>query len=47
MRDKKLEKLQNKLEELEKRHKRKTTQDILEEIIKTRNEINDLTTYEI
>lgn len=47
MRNKKLEELQNKLEELEKKHKIKTTQDILVEIMKTRNEINDLTTHEI
>lgn len=40
MRNKKLENLQNKLKELEKKHQMKTTQDILEEIMKTRNEIN-------
>ena len=39
--------LQNKLKELEKKHKEKTVQDLLEEIRKTRNEIDNLTTYEI
>uniref|UniRef100_A0A671TVT9 Reverse transcriptase domain-containing protein n=1 Tax=Sparus aurata TaxID=8175 RepID=A0A671TVT9_SPAAU len=47
MRNKKMGELQNKLKELEKKHKEKTAQDLLEEIRKTRNEIDNLTTYEI
>lgn len=39
MRNRKLENLQNKLKELEKKHQMKTKQDILEEILKTRKEI--------
>lgn len=45
MKNKKLEELQNKLQELEKKHKKKTTQDLLEEIMKTRNKINILTMH--
>ncbi len=47
MRNKNLGELQNKLKELEKKHKEKTAQYLLEEIMKTRNEINNLTTHEI
>jgi len=46
-RNKEQEDLQNKLKELERKHKMRQTQDALEEINKIRNEINNLATQEI
>lgn len=46
-RNKTFEELQNKLKELEKKHKLSFAQDTLEEIRKIRNKINSLATQEI